>query len=69
MRRRPPSRSPRRQLLPLRTNAEKQGSGDFSSFWSGEARALGRDMNAEDLTRTIAEESLALLRGLSNPKK
>jgi nitronate monooxygenase len=55
--------------IPLRTIAEKQGSGDFSSFWSGEARGLGRDMNAEDLTRTIAEESLALLRGLSNPKK
>jgi nitronate monooxygenase len=51
--------------IPLRTNAEKQGSGDFSSFWSGEARSLGRDMNAEDLTRTIAEESLALLRGLA----
>ena len=26
--------------IPLRTNADKQGSGDFSSFWSGEARAL-----------------------------
>lgn len=54
--------------IPLRTIAEKQGSGDFSSFWSGEARSLGRDMNAEDLTRTIAEESLALLRGLSKRK-
>jgi nitronate monooxygenase len=55
--------------IPLRTNAEKQGSGDFSSFWSGEARSLGRDMNAEDLTRTIAEESLALLRSLSAAKQ
>jgi len=27
--------------IPLRTNADKQGSGDFSSFWSGGARALG----------------------------
>jgi nitronate monooxygenase len=54
--------------IPLRTIAEKQGSGDFSSFWSGEARALGRVMNAEDLTRTIAEESLALLRKLSAAK-
>jgi len=51
--------------IPLRTNAEKQGSGDFSPFWSGEARALGRDMNAEDLTRAIAEESLARLRSLT----
>lgn len=51
--------------LPLRTAAEKQGSGDFSSFWSGEARSLGRDMNAEDLTRTIAEESLAPARSFS----
>jgi nitronate monooxygenase len=55
--------------IPLRTNAEKQGSSDFSSFWSSEARSLGRDMNAEDLTRTIAEGSLALLRSLSAPKK
>ena len=54
--------------IPLRTIVEKQGSGDFSSFWSGEARSLGRDMNAEDLTRTIAEESLALLRGPSAAK-
>jgi nitronate monooxygenase len=54
--------------IPLRTDAEKQGSGDFSPFWSGEARSLGRDMNAEDLTRTIAEESLALLRGLAVQK-
>jgi nitronate monooxygenase len=27
--------------IPLRTNADKQGLGDSSSFWSGEARALG----------------------------
>ena len=51
--------------LPLRTKAEAKGWGDFSSFWSGEARALGRDMNAEDLTRAIAEESLARLRSLT----
>ena len=25
--------------IPLRTIAEKQGSGDFSSFWSGQARS------------------------------
>jgi nitronate monooxygenase len=54
--------------VPLRTIAEKQGSGDFSSFWSGEARSLGRDMNAEDLTRTIVDESLTLLRKLSAAK-
>jgi nitronate monooxygenase len=55
--------------IPLRTIAEKQGSGDFSSFWSGEARSLGRDMNAEDLTRAIAEECLALLGRLSTRPK
>jgi nitronate monooxygenase len=55
--------------IPLRTIAEKQGSGDFSSFWSGQARSLGRDMNAEDLTRTVAEESLALLRALTASKQ
>ena len=51
--------------LPLRTKAEANGSGDFSSFWSGEACALGRDMHAEDLTRAIAEESLARLSSLT----
>jgi nitronate monooxygenase len=34
-----PARHP--SPIPLRTNADKQGSGHFSSFWSGEARALG----------------------------
>ena len=51
--------------MPLRAKAEAKGSGDFTSLWSGQARSLGRDMSAEALTRTIAEEGLARLRGLS----
>ena len=51
-------------ILPLRAKAEAEGSGDFSWFWSGEARALTREMGAAELTRTIAEEGLARLRAL-----
>jgi len=52
--------------LPLRTKGEAKGSGDFSPFWSGEARVLGRDMNAKDVARAIAEEAPVLLRSLGS---
>ena len=52
-------------LAPLRTAAEKQGSGDFSPLWSGQAAALGRAMPAGELTRTLAEEAQARLKGLA----
>ena len=51
--------------MPLRARAEAKGSGDFTSLWSGQARALARDMGAEELTRTIAEDGLARLQGLA----
>jgi nitronate monooxygenase len=38
---------------PLRTAAEKRGSGDFSPLWAGEAAALARDEGAEALTRRV----------------
>ena len=41
--------------IPLRTNADKQGSGDFSSFWSGKLVRSGRHEcrgpDAHDLRR------------------
>jgi nitronate monooxygenase len=49
-------------LAPLRAKSEAQGSGDFSPMWAGQAAALGRAMPAAELTRTLAVETLALLR-------
>jgi nitronate monooxygenase len=51
-------------LQPLRTKAEAQGSGDFSSMWSGQAVALGRVLGAGELTQQLAAEALAYLRKL-----
>jgi nitronate monooxygenase len=49
-------------LAPLRAAAEKQGSGDFSPMWSGQAAALGREEPAGELTRRLAAEALARMR-------
>jgi nitronate monooxygenase len=54
-------------LAPLRAKAEAQGSGDFSPMWSGQAASLGRAVPAGELTRTLAAEALARLRGLTPP--
>lgn len=51
-------------VAPLRAAAEKKGSGDFSPLWSGQAGRLGREMPAGELTRRLAEEALARMRGL-----
>ncbi|GJD73462.1 NAD(P)H-dependent flavin oxidoreductase [Methylobacterium goesingense] len=48
-------------LQPLRVAAERQGSGDFSPLWSGQAVALAREEEAGALTRRLAEDALALL--------
>ena len=40
-------------LAPLHAKAQAQGSGDFSPMWAGQAAALGRDMPARELTRTL----------------
>ena len=52
-------------LAPLRAKAQAQGSGDFSSMWAGQAAALGRDLPAREVTRKLAEEAQALMRGLA----
>lgn len=52
-------------LAPLKAAAEAQGSGDFTSLWSGQAAALGREIGAADLTRTLAAEALDYLGNLS----
>ena len=45
-------------LAPIKAKAEAQGSGDFSSLWSGQAASLGRDLRAGDLTKLLAAEAL-----------
>ena len=44
-------------LLPLKAAAEKQGRGEFSSMWSGQAARLGRSMPAAELTVALAREA------------
>ena len=48
-------------LAPLRTQAEPAGSADFTPLWSGQAARLGRPLPAGELTRRLAEETLAKL--------
>ena len=52
-------------LTPLKAAAEAQGSGDFTSLWSGQAAALGREIGVADLTRTLAADALDHLANLS----
>lgn len=52
-------------VMPLKMEAEKRGSGDFSPMWSGQAASLGRAMPAAELTRALAADALARLRALS----
>ncbi len=44
-------------LLPLKGVVEKQGSGDFSSLWSGQAARLCKELPAGELTRYLAREA------------
>jgi nitronate monooxygenase len=52
-------------LAPLHAKAQSQGSGDFSSMWSGQAAALGREMPARALTAKLVSEAQAALRQLT----
>ncbi|GAB3978520.1 nitronate monooxygenase [Spirosoma terrae] len=51
-------------LTPLRAKTEPQGSGDFMSLWSGQAARFGRELPAGELTRILAQETLARLSAL-----
>lgn len=48
-------------LAPLRAAAEKTGSGEFMSLWSGQAARLCRELPAGKLTRQLAAEAQGLL--------
>jgi nitronate monooxygenase len=52
-------------LAPLRAKAEKQGSGDFSSLWAGQAAALSPALPARELAPKLAADALACLRSLN----
>lgn len=52
-------------LLPLKAAAEKDGSGDFTSLWSGQAARLGVELPAGELTRHLARQALQRLAGAS----
>jgi nitronate monooxygenase len=49
-------------ILPLRQKAEADGSGAFTSLWSGQAPGFAREVPAGDLTRLLAADALARLR-------
>ncbi|MEX1036170.1 MAG: nitronate monooxygenase [Sneathiella sp.] len=52
-------------LAPLKAKAEEAGSGDFTSLWSGQAAALGRNTDAGELTRSLASEAMQRLKLLA----
>ncbi len=49
-------------MAPLRAKAESQGSGDYTSLWSGQAARLGREIGAAELTRSLAADAACRLR-------
>jgi nitronate monooxygenase len=53
-------------LAPLKSKAEAEGRADFSSLWSGQAAALGRQMSSHDLTIKLADEAAALIKSLGS---
>jgi nitronate monooxygenase len=52
-------------VQPLSAEAIRRGLPDFGPLWAGQAAALGREMGAGDLTRSLAAESFALMEKLA----
>jgi nitronate monooxygenase len=52
-------------IAPLKAKAEAAGADDFTSLWSGQAAALGRELGSRELTQALAEDALRRLAGLS----
>jgi nitronate monooxygenase len=52
-------------LAPLRAAAEKNGSGEFTPMWSGQAASLARELPAAELTRKLAEDARRRLKQMS----
>lgn len=51
-------------LAPLKAKAEQESNAAFSSMWSGQSAALGREMGTLELTQLLASEALGLLKSL-----
>ena len=52
-------------LAPLHAKAQAQGSGDFSSMWSGQAASLGRELPAREVTAKLVAETQQLLKRMA----
>jgi nitronate monooxygenase len=52
-------------VAPLRAKSEASGSEDFAQMWSGQSAHLGWELPAGELTKSLAAEALATLRGQS----
>ena len=52
-------------VAPLRSHTEQQGSGDFCPLWCGQSAAMSREMPAGQLTKMLAAEAQALMKGLA----
>src|SRR5262245_34933985 len=53
-------------VTPLRAEAERRGSPDFSPLWSGQAAALAREVDAAELTRSLATGMVEILGDLGD---
>ena len=48
-------------LAPIRADAERQGEYGFGPMWAGQAAPLGEPLPADELTRKLAAQALAIL--------
>jgi nitronate monooxygenase len=48
-------------LAPIRAGAEKQGEYGFAPMWAGQAAPLGQKLGADELTRKLTADALAIL--------
>ncbi len=51
-------------LAPLRVHAEKNGLGDYSPLWAGQAAPMCREIPAGALTKMLFEEAATLMKAL-----
>ena len=49
-------------LGPIRSAAEKLGEFGFGPMWAGQAAPIGKSLGAAELTRSLADDALAILR-------
>ena len=52
-------------LAPLQAKDKEAGTLDFTQIWAGQAGALGREVDAGDLTRQLADDALSRLSSIA----